>query len=440
MISDTFSNQIGYISNLAVEFMSLAAEVTTQAEKDEFLQNAAKCTILTGLDIDAAKNGRRPTKNITELAKQIGKKKSVFLYSKNKLEELKRLQFFTPRVEDEKAKLTLYNLNEEVLSITKQNLPSEGLLLNFLTQFHDSVAYINLLPQLYLEYLKYRSNDDFKITPTSDFYFEFERSYEWKEKLDKEKVKKVKILVKTFNVILNLAKRVESWRNWWKSQDRDNYVDVILNIQYDADVVIGGVPVEEAKLRMYSILESILDLSNIEDVLKTVKTEKWHLTPKDSRSKKLADILGVKELPPSVILLLTNFSQNGYLLLYYALLHVRAHLESNTDAWTDIAYVEQRNNSASLEEGLSIAQKNPKQWDEFYEKYAESLDKKWTRTVLKKKLAELCRRKLSNIFASDFNEALKHFWATQSNDQSHKFFWNVFSEREILDNLPQASV
>lgn len=448
MIVNTFNNQIGHISNLAVKFMSFAATTTTQAKKDEFLQNAAECTILTGLDIDAAKSGRRPTANIKEITEKIGRKRSVFLDSKYKLEELKGLSFFTPRVKDDKGKLTLYNLNEEVLSITKQKLSCEGLLLDSLPQFHESVAYINLLPQLYLEYLKYRSADDFKITPTSDLYFEFERPSspsakrdEWKEKLDKEKIKKVKILVITFNVILSLAQKVESWRNRWKSQDRDNFVDVILNIQYDANAVIDGVPVEEAKLEMYSMLEDIVDLSNIEAVLESVKSKKWHLTPQDNRPKKLANILGINELPLSVILLLTNFSQGGYLLLYYALLHVKVHLESDTDAWTtDIAYVEQHNDSTSLKAGLSIAQEDPDQWEEFYKIYSESLERKWTRTVLKNELVKLCHRRLSNIFASNFNEALKYFWATQSNDQSHKFFWNVFSEREILDNLPQVSV
>ena len=447
MIVNTFNNQIGYISNLAVEFMSLATKVTTQDEKDKFLRNAAQCTILTGLDIDAAKSGRRPKSNIEELAKQIGKERCVFLDCKDKLEKLKGLQFFTPRVEDDKGKLKLYprSSKKAFLSITKQKFQGEGLLLNSLPQFHESVAYINLLPQLYLEYLKYMSDYDFKITPTSDLYFEFERPSSlgakrdgWKEKLDKEKIGKIKILVTTFNAILSLAKRVESWRNWCKSQDRDNFVDVILNIQYDANAVIDGEPVEKAKLNMYSMLEGIVDLSNIEAVLKTMKEKKWHLTPQESRSEKLAEILGINKLPPSVISLLTNFSQNGYLLLYYALLHVRAHLESNTDVWTDIAYVEQRNDSTSLKQGLSVAQEDPKQWKEFYEIYSTYLEKKWTRSVLKSELVKLCRQNLSNIFAGDFNEALKHFWATQSNDQSHKFFWNVFSEREILDNLPKA--
>lgn len=74
-IRDTFSNQIGYLSNTAIAIGQI--EYAKKSEKTEKVEDVSKdadqsgiscamCTILTGLEIDAAKNGKHPDLSIIE--------------------------------------------------------------------------------------------------------------------------------------------------------------------------------------------------------------------------------------------------------------------------------------------------------------------------------------------------------------------------------------
>ena len=409
MANNALNSQVGRISNLAIKILTLAAKAATPDEKTKLLEYAARCTILTGLDIDAAKTGRHPTKNILELAKMIGKTQNLFLKCKDTIKELRGLKFFSPDI-----------AKKRILPITKQKF--EDSLRELLPKLIEPPAtYIELLPQLYLEYIIHDwGKDSLKLSSTNKFYFEFQRDDNWQSKLDKTKLEQVKWLVKNFNAVLSHAKKVADLRKWWTTQDHSNFVYTILKIQYDDNAHIDELPVEEVKLLMYSYLEN-LKLENVAAALEALKKSKWHLTPPDLRQEKLAEILGIK-LPPKVISLLKNFNNNGYMLLYCALLSVKAKLATAVDP------LDSENTDADID-------------DKFFEIYAESIAYKPTRSVLKNNLISMCRKKLSEskLFGADFNEALKYYWANRSKDSSsHEFFRSVFTEKEILSNLPKV--
>ena len=90
---NTFSNQVGSVSNLAVKF---AKKKYSAAEPDIKYQNkCAECTIIVGLEIDAAKNGVHPPENISRL-KESAPKKNSFLEMKKFWD--KTMGFYTPYI------------------------------------------------------------------------------------------------------------------------------------------------------------------------------------------------------------------------------------------------------------------------------------------------------------------------------------------------------
>lgn len=93
VVQDTFSNQVGRISNLAVKF----ALLEYAAQEKDFAGKCAECTIVVGLEIDAAKTGVHPDKNIDNL-KSIETLKSQFLDAKNFFEKRIWTTFYNPHV------------------------------------------------------------------------------------------------------------------------------------------------------------------------------------------------------------------------------------------------------------------------------------------------------------------------------------------------------
>ena len=100
VIVDTFANKVGLVSNWAVELAK--KEYSSEIVEEKYKDACAKCTIVVGLEIDAAKTGSHPEENIKEikeLAKSCGK--SIFLDSKKVIEDIRK-GHYSPRVESKK--------------------------------------------------------------------------------------------------------------------------------------------------------------------------------------------------------------------------------------------------------------------------------------------------------------------------------------------------
>lgn len=86
-IKDTFNSMVGHLSNLAFKF----GEAEYWRGQEQFQNRAAECTILTGLEIDAAKTGRHPDLNVIEAAgKELGKNAGKFLADLQEIRTLRR--------------------------------------------------------------------------------------------------------------------------------------------------------------------------------------------------------------------------------------------------------------------------------------------------------------------------------------------------------------
>ena len=83
-IINTFANEIGHISNIAV----ILTEREARGRQLALNLSPAACTIITGLEIDAAKTGEHPTGNIQELADETENEKNNFIPVKGEIAKI----------------------------------------------------------------------------------------------------------------------------------------------------------------------------------------------------------------------------------------------------------------------------------------------------------------------------------------------------------------
>lgn len=150
-INDTFSNKIGLISNAAIGIGQVEyAENAPKMNPDDI--TCAKCTILTGLEIDAAKHGKHPDLSMIEgetfPCAFLDFKKDFDEFSKSKLFYINNLKSEIVKEDgdiEEHYKLSIKNRNE---SITYPTVVGG--------------TYINKLPQIFMD------NLNFKLPKRSD--------------------------------------------------------------------------------------------------------------------------------------------------------------------------------------------------------------------------------------------------------------------------------
>ena len=313
-IKNTFSNQIGQISNMAVKFSRKEYEYKENSDgtlkessltPDEESEGkcCAACTIITGLEIDAAKTGVHPKANI-EILQANASFLDPFLNAKQALKKIyEEKRFFTPHVKkEEDGTLTLYLTNYDrtgVQGLTKINVytadkikkenqnkvlaaqPEEtkadviqeaDVATNTEKQTETSnttaqepVANIDWLPGRYLNYIKEEA-DKKAVVKTSKkgtgdrIYYKFQINKDWKKKLDCAKKKKVWHLAEAYLKICDLGRKVDATRESIKKQKNIGRIKTLLKIQYD-DIYkeqISGASItdilNQAYLEIYTVI------------------------------------------------------------------------------------------------------------------------------------------------------------------------------------------
>ena len=422
VIVDTFSNKIGLVSNWAVKLAK--KEYSSEIVEEKYKDVCAKCTIVVGLEIDAAKTGNHPEENIKELkdlAEACGK--SIFLESKKVIEKILQ-SHYSPRVESEKKTLLLYFSK-------KDNEPK----LKMLIEEDDSI--LERLPACYLSYLKSRSekssDSQSKLDSEQEIsrYFDFEISG-WRRTLDKSLSAEIVTLIEAYLSVLSLERGAQRIERSMQGKNFAGHVINILKLQYDDychQKLPCGIEIETAFNHLYAELSDFLKTDvRVKEAIEALKNEKWHLTRQEDRQKLAAKILGInlsddEKLPP-FFELLYNFRCNGYMLFYFVLKDLERFLFDKAD------YISQ----SDLNDDVSKFKKN-RYYDELYQTYSHSIDEKKSKRIWNTQLIKICRRHLQEIFGGDMSEALKYYWSKKSKDSGRNFLWNVFNEQEILSHI-----
>ena len=421
VIVDTFSNKIGLVSNWAVKLAK--KEYSSEVVEEEYKDACAKCTIVVGLEIDAAKTGSHPEENIKEvkdLAETCGK--SIFLESKKVIEKI--LQgHYSISVKDEKNSLLLYFSNDNK---PKLKVPIE-----------ENNSILERLPKCYLSYLKSlfekSSGSESKLVSGQKIlqYFAFETS-DGSKTLDKDLSAELVTLIEAYLGVLNRDHKAQRIEKLMHGKNFTGHVVNTLKLQYDNyrhQKLPCGIEMETALKQLYAELSALLKTDvSVKEAIDGLKNKKWHLIREENRPKVSAEILGLnlsddEKLPP-FFELLYNFRCNGYMLFYFVLKDLESLLFDKAD------YISQ----SDLDDNDSKFKQN-RYYDELYQAYLNSITEKKSKRIWNAQLIKICRQHLQKIFGGDMSEALKYYWSQRSNDSKRNFLWDIFDEQEILSHV-----
>lgn len=417
VIIDTFSNKVGFISNWAVKLSN--KEYFSEIVEEKYIDACAKCTIVVGLEIDAAKTSSHPDENIKEiedLAKSCGE--SIFLESKKVIEKILK-GHYSPIVTSEKNALLLYLSKND--NKVKLKVPIEK----------ETNSILERLPECYLRLISEKSSKlDCEQEISQQFNFELS---DWRKTLNKSLSYELANLIEAYLAILNLASESQKIENSMREKIFTGHVVNTLRIQYDDhrhQKLSCGMEIETALNQLYAELSLLLKTSaNVKAAIESLKKYKWHFTPKESRPNVVAKILGLnlsadEKLPP-VFELLYNFRCNGYMLFYFVLKDLERILFNKADSISQ---------TVSNDDKFIKCKSNPF-WNELYQVYWNDTAAKKSKVIWNAQLVKICRQHLKEIFGGNMSEALKYYWSQKSKDSSRNFLWNVFDEQEILSQV-----
>ena len=421
VIIDTFSNKVGLVSNWAVKLSG--KEYSSEIVEEKYSDACAKCTIVVGLEIDAAKNGSHPSENINkirDLAKSCDE--SIFLQSKKVIEKILK-GHYSPSVRSEKNALLLYlskNDNKAELKV-----PIEK----------ETNSVLDRLPVCYLRLISEKSSDSeskLGCAKENSQYFDFEIS-DWRKTLDKSLSYKLTNLIEAYLGVLNLVRESQKIESSMREQNFTGHVVNTLRIQYDDyrhQKLSCGIEIETALKQLYAELSLLLKTStNVKKAIEGLRKYKWHFTPEENRPNVAAKILGLnlsddEKLPP-FFELIYNFRCNGYMLFYFVLKDLEHILFNKADSILQ---------TVSNDDKFIKHNSNP-YWDELYRVYLNNIAAKKSKRIWNTQLIKICRHHLKEIFGGNMSEALKYYWSQKSKDSSRNFLWNVFNEQEILSHV-----
>ena len=439
IIKRTFSNQIGRISNLAVKLSraeyrgSNGLNFTSDPKKNnedskKYRDKCCEANIVTGLEIDSAKTGIKPTKNIIELqdlekgVRDGGKEKYYF-------DRLKDIRALNPTRSFPKIRL----LNDPQAENREYRFTVSGG--KKITRFAADASVVNIdrLPGLFAEKAAEgitKKTDDIKKEALTLFKFEKETE-DWKNSIPEEVYYETSLLVRAYYNVVQKATRIAQYRNRFNAARFDGRFLTILKMQYD-DIYSGKMPGSDTDKRVcdirddtYSMLYDRIERGyNADDAKKTEKAiriilkrivdEQWIYTEgKENRETKLRSFLNIgseEELAKeekAAFQMLTNFKESGYGLLYYALKDIAASCIADDNTVAENYYAQDK-------------ESNNKYCEPLYKIYKTSDGNLIPLIDIKEKLLEEVGKTLFIICNNDWDLALKAVYRFYREDRDKR--------------------
>ena len=422
-IYNTFSNHIGQISNTAISIgqVEYDRKNVTESEFDANVPTCAKCTILTGLEIDAAKNGVHPNLDLI-LKNDIPKSPYLsFLrqFKKLKVEE----DFHLDRIEIKEENVAIDGIEKTITIIGAKNCETQ---VKWNPDNEKIGTYINLLPKYFLEYykvFKQIKSEKIKTNITKPKLTKDEKELikEFQESCDKI----IEIYLFYKNKFMNMLTK-EKNKGYYAVEN----TETLIMRKYDEEYVDAKLFETLTSVRE-KIAKTLSDESAVQDIRERINTEQWLFQPSSRRGQVLEKIIGngfkVTDLNEEERELLCHFNQQGYKMLW----RIMELIEG-----PNIATFELLCKKMDMERTeLCI--------DEFY--VLESLLKEELRNYYEKNtintehiLYAYCRATLRNLI-DNYVSSVDHiskvvvglYEKTKSQTSKAKFFWDVFTWEEI---------
>lgn len=403
LVDSTFSNRVGIISDAAITIGQDEYLPRTEEEKKLYVPkyaiSCAQSTILTGLEIDAAKNGCRPNIDVCSNIEPCAYLK--FKKTFEKLRERKDYRFNHLTINEKTPK----NGDPYFLSLDDTER---------IEYFKEEGTCINKLPILFMENLDTKLNIPYN---KSLKYFKFPKN----DADTKEFTKQCQNILDIYSYYCTIQRRIAG-----KIKTEYNHranIENLLWTQYDEGKVEQIK--ENALPTIYSVVANKI---NSKDELKVFKNNinsmRWHLMNTVQRQAAIIEMFDLTEEQfaknKKAWDIVLNPYQQGYKLLWYIIMDV---CQSLTMSYSDfIGGLEEKETfvpcdlSKNIEKQLSQNLQNKVSFGE-------------------KQIYTLCFEKLKKVLSkSTLDIAIKMetlFNLTKSKNKEASFFWDSFSWEDI---------
>lgn len=452
LVKNTFSNQVGIISDLAIRIGKLEYD---PKNADPQLENkCAECTLATGLEIDAVKTGVRP--DLDGLKRLSPKGKDYYLQCEDIIknltpEEVERLKIITSEANFGRFGGKVFTVARPRYSENKKTQYKNLFNAEFIP-LEASAAIIDRLPGYLLKDLSGEwkkeldpeANDE-KGRSREILLFKFQLDEDtgtldttWTRKLEQEtdgnkKLDKTAALIKSYGKVANDARYIRKQKENASRSNNMNKIWYLAMKLFDINAEIlplSHTKISDAIEMVYSDIRSNFETTvEIEDAINQMRELDWSFVLPEEREGTLYQILGTEKLLDETKEILLSNKPDAFDFLKFYLFDVRddIYAQSSVDK-IDL-------NHRKLPNYLSGYSFDD--YADFLAEYIAGQNKKEPKSLWNARVIDLCRDKLAveELFNNDFDSALKFYYARRSADPNRHFLWEVFKTGEILRNV-----
>lgn len=423
-IEDTFSNHIGRISNAAISIGQVEYDRnnSVESEFDANVPTCDMCTLFTGLEIDAAKNGVHPN---LDLILNMNIAKSAYLDFIKQFKELKAEKYF------HYENMEIADKTKEVsgVDIKYIEIGAKGCKTKVIWDpaLESTGTYINLLPKYFLDYL--------------DEYLKKKKvATKFIVKQEGELSKNEKELIKEFKnscdeiIRLYLFYKNKFLKRLTKEKNNGYYAvenaEAIIMHMYDETCVDNKLFETLPSLRE-KIVKVLSIESTVQDIRDRINAEQWLLQPSNRRDQVLETIIGngfkVTDLTEEERELICHFNQQGYKMLWRILDLIEGPKMLTYEELCE--EMKEERAALSIEESGVLETLLKEELQRYYEKNAANIEQV---------LYAYCIGVLRNVIDNNLS-LVDHISRlvvalhekTRSQTNKSKFFWDVFTWEEL---------
>lgn len=444
LVKNTFSNQVGLISNLAIRIGKL--EYAPDRTDSSLDNKCAECTLATGLEIDAAKTGIRP--NLDSLKKAAPSGKDYYLKFKEDIEKPTTEGDFT-RLKFTLKETSVGRFGGKIFTARKYRGGTRKDYKNlFEAEFiplDAPAALIDRLPGYMLkdlsgEWKKEAKPEDAGEEKRSEenLLFKFQQDKKWKQNLQleiggREKQEKISALIKSYKKALKDAKYIKEEKEKASRSININKIWKLLKKHFDFEAEVlplthTSIP-DAIEMAQYDIRNIFKTTAEVQEAIERMKNLDWVFAAPEEREALLYQILGSDTLLDETREILLSNDPDAFFFLLYYLQEAKAEILEQTPA-DEMDLSDQKQYKCLT--GYSFDD-----YKDFFHEYITGQNNKESKRLWNDRIIGLCRNKLAakNLFNNDFDSALKFYYSKKDTDSQHNFLWEVFKTNEILRNV-----
>lgn len=415
-IRNTFSNRIGQISDAAISIGQMEygqALADTAVKESETLDDSADkpscamCTILTGLEIDAAKNGEHPNLD-SILANDIEKCSYIsFLHKFKKLRSEEKYSFDKLKIETKESK------GNSCIEVTAKDCST-------VAKFYPPTfgTFINELPLAFYDAFTFYAKDGKEEKKKDAIVF----AYADNKKDEETKIEGFKLKCQNiFDYNFFYSKTLM----YILSSEKNNGFYAIENLEkklYQAYDEEDAVKIQRTVVpRLLAHLKSYINENNtVADIKDRINEKKWLFVPMEKRETVLEEIIAggfsADVLDDEEKEVLFNFRNRGYINLWLVLSIIEGPKSYSFDE------------IMSRDIKCNIKVKDKRLGDELTEYLRAYYDNNATDAL--GKIYAACLKSLGSIIKnsdlSEQNMIAALYEVTASSMDNRKFFWDAF--------------